>query len=212
MKADGRFVTLRLRVRLEIVEEAAHVGRRRLLAGVPAGECQIRLKHPRHLVNVIAQRLNLRTVLDQRQLELEASEQGAQIVRHAGQHGGALLDGALDAPFHFNESLRGPSHFAGAARTKPGDFAALAEALGRIGQRQNRTDLIAQEQDRHREQHQRRAHHPQQENLRIGRVGSAATGEDPQDRVVKLDADLNQGGPPDRVDPEWPRDLFANLN
>ena len=63
----------------------------------------------------------------------------------AGQHGGALLDCALDARLHFDEGERGTPHLARAARAEVGDLAALAEALGRVGEAQDRLDLVAQE-------------------------------------------------------------------
>ena len=83
-----------------------------------------------------------------RQFELEAGQHRAQIVRDAGQHGGALLDRALDAPLHLDEGLRRAAHLARAARPEVRHLAALAEALGGVGEPQDRPDLVAQEQDR----------------------------------------------------------------
>ena len=160
MESDARLVAIALGVGFEILEENGHVGRRRLLARVAAREGEIGLQHARHLVDVAAQRLDLRTLADQRKLELEAGQHRAQIVRHAGEHRRALLDGALDAAFHLEKCLGGAAHLARASRPEPGDVAPLAKPLGRVGEGEDWPDLIAQEQDRDAEQHQRRAHHP----------------------------------------------------
>ena len=132
--------------------------------------------------------------------------------RDAGQHRGALLDRALDARFHFEERLRGAAHFARAAGTEVRRFAALAEALGGVGQPQDRLDLVAQEQHRDDQQDRRGADHPEQEDLRIRGIGGAALGEDPHHRVVELNADFHQIGAADGVDPERPADLPAELH
>src|SRR5712675_1052621 len=49
------------------------------------------------------------------------------------------------------------------SRAEVRHVAALAEALDRLGEPQDRPDLVAQEEDRDGEQHQRGAYHPQQE-------------------------------------------------
>ena len=131
-------------------------------------------------------------IADQRELELEAGEHGAQVVRDAGQHGGALVDGALDARLHLDEGGGRAPHLARAARAEVRHVAALAEALDRLGEPQDRPDLVAQEQDRDGEQHQRGADHPQQEDFGVRRIGGVAAREHPHDRVVELDADLDQ--------------------
>ena len=200
-------VAIALGAGLELVQERGHVGRQRGLAGVAAGERHIGLHHARHLVDVLPHGVDLGAVPDQRQFELEPRQQRAQVVRDAGQHGGALVHGALDAAFHLDEGLRGAAHLARAARLEGRRLAPLAEALGRVGERQDRPDLIAQEQDGDGEQHQRGAHHPQQEDVGVGGVGGVAPREHPHHRVIELDADLHQRRAPDRVDPERPRDL-----
>src|SRR3984893_16356073 len=107
----------------------AHVGRRRLLARIPAREGEIGLQHAAHLVDVLLHRVDLGTVADERELELEAGEDGAQVVRDSRQHGGALLQRALDAALHLDEGERGATNLARAARAEVGHFAALAEAF-----------------------------------------------------------------------------------
>ncbi len=97
VERDAGRVAVALGVGLQLVEERRHVGRRRLLAGVAAREGEIGLEHAAHLVDVLLHRLDLAAVAEQRQFELEAGEDGAQVVRDAGQHRGALLDRALDA-------------------------------------------------------------------------------------------------------------------
>ena len=117
---------------------------------VAAGERQVILEHAGHFVDVLAHRLDLRTVADQRQFELEAGEDGAQIVRDAGQHRGALLDRSLDAGLHLQERLRRAPHLAaprgrkfGASRPLPKLSAASANRrIGLIWLRRNSTATI----------------------------------------------------------------------
>ena len=78
-------------------EEFRHVGSFRLLAGVAAGEGEIAFEHAAHLVDVFLHRLDLGAVAYQRELELEAREDGAQIVGHAREHRGALADRSAGA-------------------------------------------------------------------------------------------------------------------
>ena len=205
-------VAVALGVGLQLVEEVGHVGRRRLLAGVAAREREIGLEHAAHLVDVLLHRLDLGAVAEQRQFELEAGQHGAQVVRDAGEHRGALLDRALDARLHLDEGLRGAAHLARAARPEVRRLAALAEAFRGVGEPQDRLDLVAQEADGDRQQHQRGADHPEQENLRVRGVGGAAPGEHAHHRVVELDADLDERGAADGVDPERPADLLAKLD
>ncbi len=211
MECDGGLVAVALGLAAQLLEQRRHVGRRRLLAGIAAREGQIGLQHARHLIDILAHRLDLGAVADQSELELEAREDRAQVVRDASQHRGALLDGALDAGLHLDEGGRRAPHLARAARTEVRHFAALAEALGGVGEAQDRPDLVAQKGDRDSEQHDRRAHHPQQEDVGVRRVGRVAAGEHPHHRVVEPHPDLNQRRAPHRIDPEWPADLPADL-
>ena len=203
-------VAVALGVGLELVEEGRHVGRRRLLAGIAAREGEIGLEHAAHLVDVLLHRLDLAAVAEQRELELEAREDGAQVVRDAGEHRGALLHGALDAALHLDEGDRGAAHLARAARAEIRHFAALAEALGGVGEPQDRADLVAQEGDRDGEQHRRGADHPEQEDFRVRRIGGAAAREHAHHRIVELDADLDQLRAADGVDPERLADALAD--
>ena len=98
-----------------------------------------------------------------------------------------------------------------AARTEVRRLAALAEGVGGIGEAHDRADLVAQEQDGDGEQNQRGRHHPDQEHPGVGVVDVGAAGEDPHDRVGELDADLDDRGAADGVDPERQLDLLADL-
>ena len=51
-------------------------------------------------------------VAEQRELQLEAGQDGAEVVADAGQHGRALLDLPLDALAHVDEGLRRLPHLA----------------------------------------------------------------------------------------------------
>src|SRR5262249_6716964 len=81
----------------------------------PAREGEIGLQHAAHLVDVLLHRFDLGTVADERELELEAGENGAQVVRNPRQHGGALLQRALDAALHLDEGDRRAANLARAA-------------------------------------------------------------------------------------------------
>src|SRR5207253_4697893 len=99
--------------------------------------------------------VDLVTIADQLQLELEAGQDGAQIVRDPGQHRGALLDRALDARFHLQEGLRRTAHSRaprgrkfGASRPLPKLSAASARRrIGLIWLRRNSTATISRIDD-----------------------------------------------------------------
>ena len=76
---------------------------------------------------------------------------------------------------------------------------------------QDRLDLVAQEGNGDRQQHQRGADHPDQEDMGVGGIGLIAAHEDAQHLVVQLDADFDHVGIADRVDPERPVDLSGDL-
>ena len=160
---------------LHLVQQLADVGRRGLLAAVALGEGEVVLEHVLHLVDVVLERLDLRALAQQRKLQLEARQHGAQVVADAGQHGRALLDVVADAVAHLQERLRRLPHLARAARPEVGrNGPALAEGVGRLGKPQHGADLVAQEQDRDGQQDDRGAHHPDQEDVRVRGVGLPA--------------------------------------
>ena len=143
---------------------------------------------------------------DQREREFEAREDRAQIVTDAGEHRRALLDVALDAAFHLDEGIAGAADFARAARPEF-RLAAHAEGLGCRHEPHDRRDLIAQEGHGDDDQHKRCAKHPEQEDIGVRGIGGAAIGDDAQDRIVEKNANLDQIGAPDRVEPEGTADL-----
>ena len=201
-----------MRLALHLAQDLADVGAHDLLAGVALGERHVVLQHRLHLVDVGAHRFQLGRILEQGELQFEARQHRAQIVADAGQHDGALLDIALDAVAHLDEGMRRLAHLARAARLEIGRRRPpSAETVGRLRQPQDRFDLVAQEQNRHGQQHQRGADHPQQEDLRVRRVGLAAPGDHVHHRIVELDADIDEIGAADRVDPERLADLPRQL-
>ena len=60
-------------------------------------------------------------------------------------------------------------------------------------------------------QDQCRSRHPDEENQRVGCISLTSAGKYAQHLVLKLDADLNQVGITNRVDPEGAVDLFGDL-
>ncbi len=87
----------------------------------------------------------------------------------------------------------------------------FAEGIHRLGEPQNGPDLVAQEQDRDREQDDRRAHHPEQEDVRVRGIGLRAYREEAQDGIHMLHADLDVPRLPDSVDPERAFDLTRDF-
>ena len=104
-----------------------------------------------HFLDVAAEQVALRSVVHHLERQSESGKNGAQIVAHAVQHCRALLGRALDAPFHLDERIARLTHLARAAGLEF-DVATLAEIFRRRGEPQDRADLVAQEQDRHRDQ------------------------------------------------------------
>ena len=183
LDADPRAVALG--VGAQIVEHFAQVRRRRRFAGVAAREGEIGLEHAPHLVDVLLQRLDFRRFVDDRERQLEARQDGAQVVADAVEHRRALLRGALDAPLHFDEGVAGLANFARAARMEL-DVAPLAEILRRLGEAQDRADLVAQEEDGDRDQHDRGAEHPENEDMDVRLVGETAARHEAQNAVAEV--------------------------
>ena len=106
---------------------------------------------------------------------------------------------------HFELGLRGAADADGDGQVT------LAEAFRCIGEAKNGTDLVAQEQHCDDHEDERGAHHPTQENVGVRNIGCAARGEHAHDCIIKQDADLQQCGASDGVDPERTADLAADL-
>src|SRR5262245_58546073 len=193
-------------------QNLADIGAHDLFARGALGEGDIVLQHGLHLVDISAHGVELRRLLEHGELQLEAGEHGAQVVADTGEHDGALLDMALDAVAHLDESLVRLTCRTRATRTEVRRSGpTLAEAFGGFRQTQDRLDLVAQEKDRHGEQHERGAQHPQQKDLRVRRISLAAACQHIHHRVVKLDANIDEVRVPNRVDPEGLSDLARDL-
>jgi hypothetical protein len=107
--------------------------------------------------------------------------------------------------------VAGLAHLAGAAGAEL-DLASLAQSLGGFRKAQDGPDLVAQEQDGDAEQHEGGGPHPDQEDVRVGRISLVAPGQDAHDLVlVELDPHFHVVGAPHRVDPVGPLDLAAQL-
>jgi hypothetical protein len=123
-----------------------------ILLGFAAGEGQVAVEHRLHVVDVLVQRVELRSVADQRELKPEAGEDGAQVVADARKHGGALLDLALDALAHLDEGDAGAPDLIGAAGRKSSGMrwplpklsaAWVSFRIGRIWPRRNRMAMTS---------------------------------------------------------------------
>ena len=145
-------------------------------------------------------------VAHQGQRKLEPRQDRPQIMADPVEHGGALLDRALDAPLHLDEGIAGLAHFARAARPKLG-VAPLAESFRRRREPQDRLDLIAQEADGDDDQHEGSAEHPENEDIGIRGIGGAAIGDHAQDRMIEQNPDLDEIRAAHRIEPERPADL-----
>ncbi len=113
---------------------------------------------------------------------------------------------ALDAVAHLQERIGRLPDLARAPDLEILHRLPPAELLGRPRQRQNRPDLVSQEQNRDRHQDQRGRHHPDHEDMRIRRIGLAAPRQDLHHCIVELDADVDMVRGADRVHPERPVD------
>ena len=70
-----------LGVAAQFFQRHRHVGRLRNLAAVAARKGEIGLQHAGHFVDILAHAVDFGTVADQREFELEAGQDGAQVVR-----------------------------------------------------------------------------------------------------------------------------------
>ena len=128
----------------------------------------------------------------------------------AVQHGRALFAGALDPAFHFDEGVPRLTDLPGAVRAEI-EVPALAEILGGVRQPQDRPDLVAQEDDRDRQQDDHGPEHPQHEDMRVGFVGERPARHQPKHLVAEVDANFHKSRAADRVDPERLSDLGLDL-
>ena len=144
----------------DILEQQRDIGVDRRFGALAAGEIEVQVDQPLHVGDIRFELGDRRVAAEQLQAELHPGQRRAQIVRHAGEHLGALADLALDALAHANKGHRGLPHFEGAFGFDERHRPALAEFLGGGRQAAQRLHLVAQEDCRNRQQHDRRADHP----------------------------------------------------
>jgi hypothetical protein len=144
-------------------------------------ERHVAFQHPLHLGHVLRQRLDRLVLLQQRQLQLEPGQDGAQVVADPRQHGGALLNVALDAALHLQERVGRRLHLrsapsgrkSGTSRPMPKLCAASASfTIGLIWLRRKITAMSQQEQ--------RSAHHPANEDWRGRGMRAVHVGQEPE--------------------------------
>ena len=203
-------MALPLRIRLQFLQQRAHVGGRRRLSCIATREGEIGLQHTLHFLNVFLHGLEFGAFAEQGERQFESRQHRAQIVADAIEHRRALLHRTLDAAPHLHESVTRLPHLTRALRA-PFSVAPFAEILRGLRQPQNGPDLVAQEGHRDGEQHERSAEHPDKENMRIRRIGRIAVGDDAHHRIFKLDADFDEARAAHRINPERPPDLRGDL-
>ena len=86
------------------------------LARVAPGKGEVALEHLAHLVDIPLQEFAVGGIVEQGQRKLEASQDRAEVVADAVEHGGALLGRPLDPALHLDEGVAGLPHLARAVR------------------------------------------------------------------------------------------------
>src|SRR5690606_2092080 len=142
---------------------------------------------------------------------LEAREDGPEVVADSGQHRRALFDLAFYALAHLHEGYACPAALLRASRAEIRHGAPLAAVFRSLRERQDRLDLVAQERHRDHQKDERGSDHPDEEDMRVGRIGLATADEDTQDLVFKLDTHLDDVRVTDGIEPEGPSDLPGNF-
>ncbi len=128
----------------------------------------------------------------------------------AVQHRRTLFARSLNSPFHFNESMARLPDFARAMRTKV-KVSAFAKILRRLRQAQNGSNLIAQKNDRERQEEDHRPQHPEHENMGVRLVGESAARHQAEHTAPEIDAYLHQARSADGIDPEGLGDLLPDF-
>ena len=106
------------------------------------------------------------------------------------EHSSALFACSLDATFHLNEGMARLPDFARAMRTKV-KISAFAEILRRLGQAQNGPNLIAEKNDRDRQEDNHRPQHPEHENVGVRLIGERAARHQAEHSASEIDAYLH---------------------
>ena len=193
-------------------EQGNHIGRPRGLALRTLHEGHVAFEHPLHLAHVFLQRLHRAVLLQQRKLQLEPCKDGAQVMAHPRQHGGALLHVALDAPLHLDKRIGGRLHLRGAAWPEIGHVTPHAKALRRIGQPHDGPDLVAQEDNGDCEQNDRAAKHPCEENLPGRGVRPVHVRQEPEhEAVCRSQPHIDITRLPHRIHPLGHADPFSQV-
>ena len=174
----------------------------RLLASLAARKGEVTLDHPLHLLHILLETGDLRSVAQHGQFQLHASQGRPKVVTHTGQHGRALLDLPLDPLAHLDEGGGRLAHLVGTLRREVRQVAALAEAVGCLGKSGDRANLDAHDQEGDDEEHDRRPDHPHQEDIGGHAEQPLAADLQVQEAVAQIDLDLHILRQADGVDGE----------
>src|ERR1700722_17429123 len=117
---------------------------------------------------------------------------------NAVEHRSALLRRTLDTSLHLNESVARLPDLACAMRIKV-EVSSLAKILRRLREAQNRSNLVAQKDDRERQEEDHRPQHPEDENVSVRLIGKSSAGHQTEHSAPEIDAYLHQTRPPDSV-------------
>ena len=135
--------------------EAAQLNGLHDIGAFAARELEILVQHPLHLREIGLHRFGVGILRHHRKLKPHACQRRLQVVADAREHIGALLHEAVDPFAHLDERGGGLAHFGRTARLEVGDRSPLAERFRRRREPLDRSDLVAQEQHRDRDQHKR---------------------------------------------------------
>src|SRR5690606_37758432 len=130
----GHLLALEREIAPDLLEKGAQLQFADVFAGVALGEGEVAFQHVLHVIDILRHAFQLGPVAaGQRKLELEARQDGAQVVADARKHGGTLLYLALDALTHEDEGRTRLTDLLGTARDEIRDLMALSEAFGSAG-------------------------------------------------------------------------------
>ena len=138
----------------QLAQQHGKIGGAGFLAAFAAHEIDIALHHALHGVDIGLELGGCRVLLLEGNGEPHPRQRRAQIVRHAGQHLGALGHLAVQPLAHLEEGHAGLAHFGGAFEAEARNVAALAEIVGGDSEAAQRLDLVAHEERGDDEQHQ----------------------------------------------------------
>ena len=177
------------RRRRQILDQQPDIGLDRGFGPLAAGEIEVGIDQRLHLGDIGVQFRRNSVVGDQRQRQLHTGQRRAQIVRHAGEHFGALTDLTLDAVAHPDERGGRLPDLESALDLCEDDRASLPEPVRGRREPAQRFYLIAQENAGDAKQDHRRADHPKNKNIGGGCIQAAERYMRQQETVVELDRD-----------------------